>query len=811
MTKKIITGAIIFLLALLGTAEAAAQTLTGSWELYPHRGASYKSIIDTPTKTYFLSDGSLFSLADDNELYFYTFQNRLSDSDVSLIAYNWDKHYLAVAYSNGNLDLLYDDGRVVNLPDIKDAAMNRSRNIGYIAFGGGRLIACTDFGIVVFDDERYEVVESGIYDRKVDQAVVLGDYLVLSCGNQLRVSPLTARHTRLDMFEVPSAYAYTGYNDLAKLSETSFVYSRYDTGANFKKVVRMDFNPETRAFSFTEIRDAWNAVLLHGNGTVTAVRDNCQQCATVVSDGTVSLYNIPADIKAPLVGNTFTSVGRDAFWISVNGVLNRYRVTSNTEYEVTMADFSPEAVTTRHPMQMLWSADGSRMYVANNNSSLLVHDSGNGYREMLTIDCFENGRASDVSPLNVPYHHTSAAAWQKQSGGNKMIGQPNRIILDPEDNNHFFISNSTSGVYSIRGGVSEYEWHVGNSPINDHWGSRIVCTGLDTQGNLWMMDQVESCIYILRDGLHNTPETAIDADWVKLELPGEVASFYDMLMFFSRDGRTVVISGAYRTLFAMDTNGTPTNLGDDRQVNHSRILDMRGNAVEPSTVLCMVEDHDGMVWAATPNGVLTAPKAADIVDAQFRWDRPLVPRNDGTNFGDYLLDTDFINFIAVDHSNRKWIATASSGLYLVSADGTEILAHYSTDNSPLTTNCIYTVGADPQSNKVYVGTDNGFFAFTSDSSPAADDYSEVYAYPNPVRPEYNGWITIAGLMDNSLVKITDASGAVVHQGRSEGGSLIWDGTNMAGERVRTGVYFVMASNYDGSANEAVVTKILFVN
>ena len=130
--------------------------------------------------------------------------------------------------------------------------------------------------------------------------------------------------------------------------------------------------------------------------------------------------------------------------------------------------------------------------------------------------------------------------------------------------------------------------------------------------------------------------------------------------------------------------------------------------------------------------------------------RPVVPRNDGTGLGDYLLETQKINKIAVDHSNRKWIATETSGVYLVSADGTEIIANYTAENSALPPIRYIPSPFPPTDNVVYFGTANGLASFDSDSSPAADDYTEVYAYPNPVRPDYTGWITIAGLMDDSL-------------------------------------------------------------
>ena len=123
---------------------------------------------------------------------------------------------------------------------------------------------------------------------------------------------------------------------------------------------------------------------------------------------------------------------------------------------------------------------------------------------------------------------------------------------------------------------------------------------------------------------------------------------------------------------------------------------------------------------------------------------------------------------------------------------------------------IYDIACDPNSASVFIGTSMGLAEYVGDSSPAAEDYSEVYAYPNPVRPDYTGWITVTGLMDNSLVKIADAAGNVLYTTTSEGGMITWDGCNSSGERVKTGVYYVFASqNATGNAS-GVVTKILVV-
>ena len=183
-----------------------------------------------------------------------------------------------------------------------------------------------------------------------------------------------------------------------------------------------------------------------------------------------------------------------------------------------------------------------------------------------------------------------------------------------------------------------------------------------------------------------------------------------------------------------------------------------------------------------------------------------------SNYADYLIDGESVLCIAVDPSDRKWIGTATSGVYLVSEDGSQILEHFTVENSYLPTNKIGAILCDPHSNSVFFGTEYGLVEYSSTSSPAAADYSEVVAYPNPVTPDYTGIITIKGLMDNSLVKIADAAGNVFFTTRSEGGMATWNGCNADGRRVKSGVYFVISSHHsDGSSTQGVVTKIMVVN
>jgi hypothetical protein len=147
----------------------------------------------------------------------------------------------------------------------------------------------------------------------------------------------------------------------------------------------------------------------------------------------------------------------------------------------------------------------------------------------------------------------------------------------------------------------------------------------------------------------------------------------------------------------------------------------------------------------------------------------------------------------------------------MSDDGTEEILHFTTENSPLFSNEINCLGIDQLSGEVFIGTNKGMITYKGTATWGTPEFEPetVYAYPNPVEPDYDGVIAVKGLVRDADVKITDAAGKVVFATTANGGQAIWDGNNMSGERAQSGVYLVFASNEDGK--ETFVTKILFIN
>ena len=188
-----------------------------------------------------------------------------------------------------------------------------------------------------------------------------------------------------------------------------------------------------------------------------------------------------------------------------------------------------------------------------------------------------------------------------------------------------------------------------------------------------------------------------------------------------------------------------------------------------------------------------------------------VPRNDGTDYADYLLNGIDITCVAVDGANRKWFGTQGDGVYLISSNHLTQIHHFTADNSPLLSNNIESIAIDGNSGEVYFGTENGLCSYLSDATEPAKTMTKnsVYAYPNPVHPDYNGPITITGLTYDADIKIVTASGILVNQGRSNGGIYRWNGTDRSGKRVSSGVYMVQTATQEGK--KGTVCKIVIVN
>ena len=814
MIKKVTLLITVFLI-LLGNLGVSAQRLTGAWGVYPTMSADFSNIVETDSKVYLLSGGSLFSFnPDDNEIYSYTTANKLSDHDITQIYYNDDKKYLLIAYSNGNIDLLYDDGKVSNMPELKDAVLMVEHTINDVAFGFDRIFVATNFGIVVYSDTKHEVIESGLYDQKCDILFLLGENLVIKIGNALYSSPYTERHNKLDKYvHLANSWA----KDIEPVDDTHYLFRHSDN-----TLYLATYNPSAAPGSQASLKGLGVKVTSDISKTQDGFFAQDASNAYTLEDatGSVSTTALPDASKNKQV---FSRDGLKSVWASESEGAVNYDLSSGTP-TVLHSAFRPQGLTVKDPVVMHWNKDGSKLFIANWCKSQYYPTAfPEKNTNMQYLNMIENGFPYDitvtgVSKDDIPNLPAKIISNQRAGGNTGIVCLPTAICSDPDDDTVMYVATA-AGLFVIKDGKAIGLIDHTNAPMplvnGTGWVTNV---NVDIEGNLWLgifslEDDVDPQYIVLSAAKRRKLPEVSSSDWKTYRMNSGYITQFDAKTLFTRNGKYAFFwNGGWGAQWTVvDLNGTPMNFSDDKEMSHQYYTDTEGNYLTPWHTICMTEDHNGQIWIGTDGGLFVVTNPADGLNPDTRVTRPLIPRNDGTPYGDYLCEGMTIYAIAVDASNRKWIATSNSGVYLVSENGKQIIEHYTAENSDLLSNEVFSLTVDPRGNTVYVGTSKGVMSFVGSSSPAAEDYSEVYAYPNPVRPDYTGWVTITGLMNDSLIKIADSSGNVVATGRSEGGMFIWDACNTAGERVRSGVYFVFASqNADGNSSGAV-TKIMVIN
>ena len=151
----------------------------------------------------------------------------------------------------------------------------------------------------------------------------------------------------------------------------------------------------------------------------------------------------------------------------------------------------------------------------------------------------------------------------------------------------------------------------------------------------------------------------------------------------------------------------------------------------------------------------------------------------------------------------------SFGRILIGEDGQTEIRNYNEDNSPLFSNKINSLAVDGKSGEVWFATAKGVLSVRGDATEGKKGFRNVYAFPNPVREDFFGDLTITGLERDTQIRITDISGNLVYRTVSEGGQASWDLKGYSGRRVATGVYLVFCVGNDGK--NSTVIKILVIN
>lgn len=384
------------------------------------------------------------------------------------------------------------------------------------------------------------------------------------------------------------------------------------------------------------------------------------------------------------------------------------------------------------------------------------------------------------------------------------------IAVDPTDNNHVFVGGRC-GLYEFYEGKLQKAYNQQNSPLkgvqmtstqvlgNDY----VIIAGLafDDNGSLWILNSL-----------------AKDVNIVELKKDGTFAEHYQQQLvvnslesrnlsaaFFDSKGLLWFVNNQYQNSLLACYNTTT----DQLTVYNSPLITEDGLSLS-AKIHHVAEDADGNIWVATDKGPLVLTNSA-LYNGESTFVQPKVPRNDGTNYADYLLNGVDVTAIEVDGAGRLWMGTNGLGVYLIDKDGTTQLQHFTQSNSLLISDYITSISIDGTNGRVFFASMNGLCSYITDAiSPSSEMTKQnVWAYPNPVTPDYTGLVTIVGLTSDADVKILTTSGGLVAEGRSQGGMFTWDCKDKQGRRVASGVYFVATATSDGK--RGTVCKIAVIN
>ena len=265
-------------------------------------------------------------------------------------------------------------------------------------------------------------------------------------------------------------------------------------------------------------------------------------------------------------------------------------------------------------------------------------------------------------------------------------------------------------------------------------------------------------------------------------------------------------------LFCIDLNGTLDNKSDDRiKFTGSVWKNQDGNTEEIYDLFFYEFDLEGSIWIGTNRGIFVLRNPDSFIDNPNPvFERIKISRNDGSGLADYLLNGVYVTAMYIDQGNRKWIGTLDQGIFLLSADGTSTLEHFTTSNSPLPSDNILSITENGQDGSLFFGTSLGMVEYGGQARDPEESLSEsnILVYPNPVKPDFDGYVTITGLTEFSSIRIMSNSGHLVHMGTSNGGSYSWNLTDMNGRQVPSGIYHAIITNQENNKSESTSITVI---
>lgn len=805
-----------------------ARADDANWRLHPIFDEEVTDVVETPSYVYFTSCNlsrnngavevykSLFRYdKKGEELMALSASNLLNSNSVRDITYNPAKGYLAVLYKDYTLDLLFDNGNVVTIPYYEQANLTFPKTVNSMSIdpANDRLYLATDFGYVAINDKKYEIAESRIYGEPLKAFCRLGNEFLALTGEALLKAPTESHRLSLDQYEmvdsVPQGLKLFPINDNEALLLTGGSDPR-----KAEKIVRSGNDFEFQDIYSGVIYNTVNlpsGVMMASGGTIFLFK----------SDGTLSAIGRPSGYgDSAVASNNLADI-----WVGRKRMGLTSLKKSGDQWSVTRDWMRPNSPATF----------ASTSYVNHPTYGFLMLGYGcvpstlslPSYSPM-QLSGFKQGRWTNYGP-----------AYTNPAKANIMTAS-NGMVVDPERPEYVYITSYHKGILRLNLNDPQDLIQMGRPDLAEASNPEFVSLGpeqntvkgywnisipsFDNKGNMWMYfanydDQEDPNPHYYCWTAEDRRATTSAKD-IRLPQRVEFNTYFPIsnstqALVLQKTGNGLIVqSGAqYREIMAMfDTNGTPLDTSDDKVYRFPEFIDIDGNAVDVSSVRYLWEDPStGYVWVCHRTGVFYFVPS-QVRQGNYQLYRLKVPRNDGTNLADYLLDGVSVNHMAADGEGRKWFATAGGGVICTTSDGREILEEFTTANSLLPDDIVYGIGYNSESNSLMFSTAQGYAEYSLPVSSMSTTKEDVRAYPNPVRPNFSGYVTITDIPQGSFVKIADAGGNLVKElGVMSGFDILWDLSDSNFNRIKSGVYYILISPSNETSKYSTVGKILVIS
>ncbi len=767
----------------------AQPVAIGQWRDHlPYYGG--KTLLAAGDKIYCSSDPGMFSFdLDDNSITRLWKGSGLSDVGVNSIGYSSTYNTVVLGYSNGNIDLIVGD-KIINLADIKMSNILGDRSINHVRVNGQWAYLSCGFAIVVLDLAKREIKDTYRIGNNstnvfVNELEIYHDTIFAATKDGIYLADLN--NPNLSDFQnwtVLTSLPSGSYNSIVAVNDK--LYTNFD---------KANATNQDTIFEFSN--GVWSKSNLGVYYTNNDVLDINAGTKGLLIASTVKAWVLNADLSldkeiVQFYVDGFPGWATDAHPVEI--------IENNGEYFVCDWRYGlhrvngvslPQAIIPNGPYAKdVWElkARNGHLWVATGGYDNAINPRFSIVGTYMFDGSFWHTYNSVTTPgLDTIYDHIS-------------------VTPDATGKLAYYGSLNTGGFSLAENGIQNV-YKLTNTSFNAYSGKNVMLSDFefDANGKLWALNSgrdgfpISSTLHVLKG---NT--------WQPFTIPAITsnASIMMKMMIDSQGNKWIVKTKTnFGVVVAREKDN---NLNSSTLFNVRHLSDGVGSGSLPSLrVNEMAEDHAGKIWFATDQGVAVLYSTDNLYTAS-AVDASLVTITDpATKVAYHLLATERVTCVAVDGGDRKWFGTDGSGVYLVSAEGTTQLLHFTEENSPLISNKIIDIAIDDVTGEVFIGTEKGIVSYRGTSTEGTDANGFVYAFPNPVKPDYDGIIGIRNLVNNAYVKITDITGNMVYETKAEGGQATWDGKRKDGSRPQTGVYLVFISNGDGTETE--VTKILFIN